>query len=260
MSSSCLPLRGEGSDTASQIDHPEEALSPIPCTIASVNWQSELVETLSGRLPGSGQLVVIGSATSPELLDGWSDLDVRVDLRDVSEPADLLAGLDVWAFSQTRSDRQQVVRVVLRDGRRLDLLVEGGTTVVPTAAVDNEVRFVAALAAAKLGRGDHLIGLHLTLDLIRTCLVQAMELRDRELGTTVHRYGSERDEIADGLLKLLQGPVGVTPRPNIVERTVLAYAQIRRELDASYVPDWSGLDALLSGGLSLRGDGRSGVA
>lgn len=220
--------------------------------MACVSWQSELLDELSGRLPASGQIVVVGSVGSSELLDGWSDLDVHVDLDGASEPVDLLAGLDVWAVSEAHSDRQQVVRVVLRDGRRLDLVVEGGTIVVPSMAMDNDVRFVAALAATKLGRGDHLIGLHLTLDLLRTCLVQAMELRDRELGTTVHRHGSERDGMADDLVQVLQGPIGVTPRPNTVEQTVLAYARIRRELDASYTADWSGLDAVLNRGLHPR--------
>lgn len=228
--------------------------------MAGMSWQSELADELSGRLSADGEIVVVGSVTSSESLDGWSDLDVHVDLRGASEPVDLLVGLDVWALSEVHSDRQQVVRAVLRDGRRVDLVVEGGTIVVPGTAVDNDVRFVAALAAAKLGRGDHLIGLHLTLDLLRTCLVHAMELRDRELGTTVHRHGSERDAMADDLVQILQGPIGVTPRPNIVEQTVLAYARMRCELDRSYVADWSGLDAVLTRGLSPQRDGSPDAA
>jgi hypothetical protein len=48
---------------------------------------------------------------------------------------------------------------VLVDGRRIDLVVKGGCVLVPSRAADNEFRMVAATAASKLGRGDHLIGL-----------------------------------------------------------------------------------------------------
>ncbi|WP_139142446.1 hypothetical protein [Humibacillus sp. DSM 29435] len=44
---------------------------------------------------------------------------------------------------------------------------------------DNGFRVLAALAADKHGRGNRLIGLHLTMVLIMACLVQAMLLRDR---------------------------------------------------------------------------------
>ena len=51
------------------------------------------------------------------------------------------------------------MRVVLVDGRRVDLVVEGGRVRVPALAADNDIRILAALATAKLARDDH-IGLH----------------------------------------------------------------------------------------------------
>lgn len=54
---------------------------------------------------------------------------------------------------------------VLRDGRRVDPSVDGGPVRAPSLSADNDVRFVAALAATKLSRGDWLIRLHLTLEL-----------------------------------------------------------------------------------------------
>jgi hypothetical protein len=111
---------------------------------------------------------------------------------------------------------------------------------------------IAALAAAKLGRGELLISLHLTLELMRACLVQAMLLRDRDVGTTIHRFGSERDATADRIIELLRPPLGATPRPNIIERVVHLYGRLRSELDPLYKPDWSGLESLLDRGLEVR--------
>ena len=84
---------------------------------------------------------------------------------------------------------------------------------------------------------------------MRSALVQGMLLRDRDLGTNVHRFGSQRDVLAKEIAGLLHDPLGVVPRPNIVEKTVEVYGRWRRELDPGYRPDWSGLDAVISRGL-----------
>jgi hypothetical protein len=217
-----------------------------------VTWQWDLRDELIRRLPESAAAQVLGSATNASQLDGWSDLDLHVDLTAVSGPVDLLGGCQVWAVSEDRSAGQQTLRVVLEDGRRLDLVVKGGVIRRPAQAYDNDVRMMAALAAAKFGRGDDLIGLHLTLELIRSSLVQAMLLRDRDLGTNVHRFGAQRDVLAKEIAGLLHHPLAVVPRPNIVERTVELYGRWRRELDPGYRPDWSGLDAVISRGLHHR--------
>ena len=215
-----------------------------------VSWQAELFDELTLRLTGSGQVEMVGSAADPAVsTDGWSDLDVMITLMGATQ-VDLLAGFDVWAVSDVRSDENQVLRIILRDGRRLDMVVDGGVVAVPPSACDNDIRFVAAVAAMKLGRGDHLIGLHLTLDLMRSCLVLAMQLRDRDAGTTVHRFGSERDALVEEITALLGSRVEVLPRPNIVERTLDLYGHWRHQLDPCYEPDWSGLGSVLDRGLS----------
>ena len=48
------------------------------------------------------------------------------------------------------------------------------------------------LAAVNAARGDVLIGAHLTLQLARHVLEMAMLLRDRDAGTTPHRFGGSR--------------------------------------------------------------------
>lgn len=182
-------------------------------------------------------------------MDGWSDLDLHIDFEGPSQIVDVLAGLPVWATSNVEDAGRQVLRVVLVDGRRIDFVVTGGRLEVPSGAADNDVRMLAALAASKLGRGDHLIGLHLTLELMRLCLVQAMVARDRALGTTVHRFGSAQDAMAAELVALSANPLAVLPRPNIVEQIVELYGRWRHQLEPDYAPDWSGLRALLDRGL-----------
>jgi hypothetical protein len=215
-----------------------------------VCWQVQLERELVGRLPEGSSSRATGSTSDPDQLDGWSDLDLHIDLRGSVEVVDVWAGLPVWAASEVEDAGRQVLRVVLVDGRRIDLVVKGGRVQVPVRAADNEFRMVTALAATKLGRGDHLIGLHLTLELMRSCLVQAMVLRDRAVGTTVHRFGSTEDAMADEVIALLGSPIAVVPRPNGVEQIAELYGRWRRKLEPDYTPDWSGLRALLDRGLS----------
>ncbi|GAB3743734.1 hypothetical protein [Microlunatus parietis] len=216
-------------------------------------WQAGLARELIMRLPAGADSAAAGSVLQPEQLDGWSDLDLHVDLPRSAEPVDLLAGLEIWSVTEEASADRQVLRAVITDGRRVDLVITGGGRVrLPDRAPDNHIRALVAQAAAKLGRGDRLIGLHLTLELVRHCLVQAMLLRDRDQGTTIHRSGSARDALADEIAGLDLDDLGVTPRPNVVERTVDLYARWRSELEPDYRPDWSGLRAVIDRGLAGR--------
>jgi len=60
----------------------------------------------------------------------------------------------------------------------------------------NEFRFKSMLAVTKVIRGDLLIALHLSLDLIRDCSVLGMMLRDRATGTNIHKHGGMGNELA----------------------------------------------------------------
>ena len=122
-----------------------------------------------------------------------------------------------------------------------------GSSCCPASRVTVKCAFLAALAVTKLGRGDRLIGTHLVLEILQTCLVQAMLLRDREEETTVHRVGGPRDGLKAEIARLARLPLSVTPRPNIVERAVGMYEQWRGELESDYKADWRGLEALRRG-------------
>jgi hypothetical protein len=213
-------------------------------------WQLQMVSEVSRRLPSGATLDVVGSAADRSLIDDWSDLDLHLHLPHAVDLGDLLGGPAVWAAEEAVAAEGQVVRVVLADGRRVDFLAEAGRLLLPALAPDNDVRFLAALAVNKLGRRDQLIGLHLVLELLQACLVQAMLLRDRDEGTHIHRAGTERDQLAIDIAQLMQLPLEVAARPNVVERIVDLYGQWRSQLESGYVPDWSGLSALLTRGLA----------
>jgi hypothetical protein len=59
--------------------------------------------------------------------------------------------------------------------------------------------FKAVQAVLKVVRGDRLIALHLSLDLLRDCCLLEMLLRDRDTGTSVHRDGGRGNAFVDGL-------------------------------------------------------------
>jgi hypothetical protein len=213
-------------------------------------WQGDLYHEITAALPASASVRAHGSVLTPALLDGWSDLDLQLHLGDAIEVAAIIDPSMIWACDNVTANGAQVLRMVLVDGRRLDLTVGGrGQIRPPTAADDNAVRFIAALAAAKLGRGDQLIGLDLTLELLRCCLEQAMLLRDQDTGNNVHRHGTKRDALAAAVAQLACQPLTIEPRPNVVERTAELYSDWRRERDPNYNPDWSGLDAVIRRGL-----------
>jgi hypothetical protein len=211
---------------------------------------TDLLAVITDNLPTAVNVAVYGSATDPAELDGWSDLDLRLDLPHDVPVAGLLGGAKLWAYENVEHDHTQTCRTVLTDGRRLDLSVVGSGRVVGlTPAADNEVRFIAAMAVTKLGRGDRLIGVHLTLDLLRRCLLEAMLLRDRDTGTTVHRHGSDRDHQAERVREIAGMSSQVEPRPNIVEQACDLYGTWRAEREPGYRPDWTGLSAVISRGL-----------
>jgi hypothetical protein len=212
------------------------------------DWQHAEVERIRSALPEM-RIAVHRSVEQGESLDGWSDLDLRLTT-ERPVPVTALLGDEPWAYEDVRESEAEVCRTVLPDGRRIDVSITGAGRITGLSpAPDNAVRFLAAMAATKLGRGDQLIGGHLTLDLLRACLVVAMQLRDRDLGTTVHRTGSERDKCAELVMALAAVPLTISPRPNIVEQAVQLYATWQSELDPDDVGRWSPLTRLIDRGL-----------
>lgn len=201
-------------------------------------WHSALLARLESRLPGA--VTPYGSVTAPETVDGWSDLDVEVRLEEPIALEDLL-GAPVWAFQESVDGERQVVRAVLEDGRRVDLTFRGARARLPEGACDNAIRFDAALAAARFGRGSDLIGLHLTLGILREALVGRMLEADRAAGTAHHRTATPYDRFAAESLSLLEEPLG--PQTALAAYRMHCAWRLREAQDAA--PSPGALEALI---------------
>ena len=134
------------------------------------------------------------------------------------------------------------MRLVFRDGRRVDALVTGTHRLaLPEPACDNPVRFDAALAASRIGRGSDLIGLHLVLGILREALVQLMLIADRDTGTNHRRLGTRHDAHAAEAAAIAARRL----RPETALEACELYARWRGELEPTYRADWSGLRKVL---------------
>ncbi|UVY83757.1 hypothetical protein NLU66_16330 [Brachybacterium sp. NBEC-018] len=204
-------------------------------------WQPDLLARLAERVPGD--VVPYGSVTAPELLDGWSDLDVAVTAR---EPFELEAvlGAPLWTVQEAADGDTQVLRAVLVDGRRVDLGIRGARARVPEAAADAPIRFEAALAVVRFGRGSDLIGLHLTLGILREALVQSMLAADAATGTAHHRTATEHDARAAEAQAVLAEPLG----PRMAMDAYALYGRRRAEIEPGYAADPAPLEAVLRRG------------
>lgn len=212
-------------------------------------WQQDLLDEIRSALPPGSTVTPYGSAAAgPDGVDGWSDLDVRIALAG-SDGVDAtsLVGVRPWAWQESDDGRVQQLRLVLVDGRRVDVAVEGGRVRLPEPPVDNAMRFDAALAAVRLGRGNALIGTHLVLGVLREALVQVMHLVDDAEGTDHHWHGSDLDARAAEVAGLL-GTTRDQSSPDIARAAYGLYGRWRTELDPTYSPDPSGLDAVIARG------------
>jgi hypothetical protein len=229
------------------------------------------------------ELRVHGSAADPDSgqLDEWSDVDLAVLLDPAADETSTAAWPapfgEPWALTRHKSGDLSVQRVVYDDGRRLDLVSTLAPGALPagrvlyrrsattqllaasrrpadsdarlpsTRAVGDElmeVRLTAALAVVKLARADLLIGFHLGLEVVRSCLVLAMELRDHDSGTTSHRFGGPRNEVVAQLDALRQHPWTSAGGTALVLEATRIYDELAVQLDPHYRSDWTGLEAL----------------
>lgn len=218
------------------VQAPEHSLSPMR------TWQMDTLATLRSSLPNA-EVAPYGSVLEPDSLDSWSDLDVAVRTSSVVDLESVL-GARIWASQTARDAEWQVIRLVLDDGRRVDLKIAGAEAEVPAPASDNEVRFDAALAAVRFGRGNDLIGLHLVLGILRESLVHRMVAADRQVDCIHHRHATAQDAHAADVAALLRAPLG----PATTRGAYELYGASRAEVDPDFVAATEGLDAVITRG------------
>jgi hypothetical protein len=125
----------------------------------------------------------------------------RVDFVITTE--EKLAKIDEWsnvpfaAGARILFSRSQIVVDVSQSGnlqRKLPPVTED-----QFLEMVRKFRFKSMPAVYKVVRNDLLIALHLSLDLIRDCSVVGMMLRDRRMGTNIHKDGGEGNQLVEQL-------------------------------------------------------------
>jgi hypothetical protein len=207
-----------------------------------MDWQHVLLDRLRSVLSPDA-VEPYGSVTDGAGVDGWSDLDVRVRTRGPIDVEDLVDA-PLWAWQESRSEAVQQLRLVTADGRRVDLTIDGPPAVLPDPPADDGVRFDAALAATRLGRGNLLIGLHLVMGIGREALVESMRTADLATGTVHHRLPTAYDVRAAEVAALASGPLV----PELALRAHELYGRWRAEREPGFALDTTGLVALLERG------------
>jgi len=98
----------------------------------------------------------------------------------------------------------------------------------------NDFWFKGMLAVTKAARNELLIALHLSLDMIRDCLLLGMALRDREIGTNHHRDGSEGNHFVAELEQTMQ-PYTIEGVLASIEQSAIAFDSLALRWDDSYI-------------------------
>ena len=97
----------------------------------------------------------------------------------------------------------------------------------------NDLRFKGMLAVGKCARNELLVALHLSLDMIRDCLVLAMMLRDRETGTDHHTDGSRGNQFV-AELEDTRRPYTAEGILDSIERSAIAFDSLAARLVDGY--------------------------
>jgi predicted nucleotidyltransferase len=100
------------------------------------------------------------------------------------------------------------------------------------ANLANGFWFKAVIAVQRVVRGDLLVALHLSLELVQECCVLAMMLRDRDTGTTQHRGGVGNDLVAE--LESTRQPYSATGILESIEQCAVLFDRLAHRWTADY--------------------------
>jgi predicted nucleotidyltransferase len=114
-------------------------------------------------------------------------LDIVFTTESALEQIDSWDSISLWNGTRTLFSRSPLIDTILT--RKFEHPKPSPISAEQFRAMTNQFWFKATLAVTKVVRGDLLIALHMTLDLMRDCCVLAMLLRDRAAGTNYHRHG-----------------------------------------------------------------------
>ena len=98
----------------------------------------------------------------------------------------------------------------------------------------NDFRFKGMMAVTKAARNELLIAVHLSLDMIRDCLLLGMVLRDRETGANHHRDGINGNHFVTEL-RQTQQPYTVEGVLASIEQSAITFDSLALRWDDSYI-------------------------
>jgi hypothetical protein len=98
--------------------------------------------------------------------------------------------------------------------------------------MSNGFWFKGTVAVQKVVRGDLLVALHLSLEMIQDCCILAMMLRDRETGTTKHRDGAGNDLVAE--LEATRRPYTAAGILDSIEQSAVAFDRLAGRWSATW--------------------------
>ena len=193
---------------------------------------SLFVSHLSQRL-SLDQVYLKGSRLDPDLQDQYSDTDLvlvtkgplperEVILRKINELGDIVGReefssqgailfrlailigtevelVDLQVYSESRWQMEQELLsepyLPLLDSVALENKTSSSSkpNYSPNPDHVDKVWYLFFLCHKKFMRGDHLIGMHLLMEIVRECLVLLMIERDLDSGTNFHRFGNEEE-------------------------------------------------------------------
>lgn len=98
----------------------------------------------------------------------------------------------------------------------------------------NNFWFKGMLAVTKAARNELLVAVHLSLDMIRDCLLLGMALRDRATGTNHHKDGSNGNHIVAELEKTMQ-PYTIEGVLASIEQSAITFDSLALRWDDAYI-------------------------
>ena len=161
----------------------------------------------------------------------------RIDF--VIIPASSLEKIDGWEHNPLRYNNE----CIFSRSPALDLALSrtfSPPTLKPVSPEEldrlaNDFWFKGMLAVSKVGRNELLVALHLSLDMIRDCLVLAMMLRDRATVTDHHRDGAHGNHFV-AELESTHRPYTAEGILLSIEESALAFDRLMPQLVEGYQP------------------------
>lgn len=150
--------------------------------------------TVFGRLYTYSQSSDEFKCTTRVCFDNFNRIDFVITTEDNLSKVNVWSSVPFFSGTKILFSRSAVVDEIARQGQFPQKFTPA--TEDRFLELVRNFRFKSMQAVYKAVRGDLLVALHLTQDLIRDCCVLGMMLRDRATGTNIHKHGGAGNQLA----------------------------------------------------------------